>query len=356
MAVAYVLCRLDLASRCAYLRSNDAQRREFTVSVASPPRTPLPRWAAWFGAKRGEPQLIWGSARLSPRGVSFLSGLDFADLWKIVLGVVLLWCLALWHLPRGISLVGVLTSRYALATVLLVGVYLWGELTGYLRRLEVDLSGMRMYSGYALRLPPKGFRAGVKSVQLGRDTLRVVEVRVSSVIHWIHAGPEVDGAHYHPEARLRLQGGGSEFEFRTLQGESSHPFVVSGDVLRLLVDDACQGRPRAVAYANLSDGHMAFDETDKRLSTMTGGVAIPGALLFFLVPGFLLTWLGMGPYADDGSAVLLFISLAATAVLLISTGLRRARRARLAHALGARLNELAARRIEVARLPQIYFG
>jgi hypothetical protein len=353
---AYTLNRVDVSGWYACLRSNDAVCREFKVALVHPPADPLPHWAGWLGVKRSLPMMVWGGGSLPPHNPGFLQSLDTGLLWKLLLGLLLLWALGFFHLPQNASVVDVLASRYMLATVVVLGMYLWSQCAGHARRLLADDSDVFRYFKYSLKPAPTGFKAGIASVTLGATVLRVMQGKASDVVHWLHPGPEVDGAHYRPRVCFRFQADGRTFEgCTTRQDWTAHPFIVPGDLLRMAVEPGSDGKLRVLALANLSDGHIVFDETDDRISTTSGSGAVAMPLLFFGLMALLIAWLGAGPQADALSAGLLVLCIGLAAWTGLATSARRQRRAALARVLGATLDEFDARSIGVEPLPMTYF-
>lgn len=354
---AYTLSCVEVAGGRACLRSNEVPGRRFTVSVVHPPARPLPRWARWVGVTRSAPLLVWGGGPLPPRDAGFLSGLDVGLLWKLLLGVLLLWVPAFFHLPKGASAGDVLASRYTLATVAVLGLFLWRQVAGHAHRLRADASEVFHSFRYPLQPLPTGFKAGIASVMLGATRLPVMQGQASDAVHWLHPGPEVDGSHTQPRTCFRFQADGHRFEGCTArQDQKGHPFIVPGDRVRMVVEPGRDGTLRVLALANLTDGHLLLDETDERLATTHGAVVLFGVLLLLVLPVLLGVWLLAGPQADALSAGLLAACIGLAVGWGVARWLRRRRRAALAQALGATLDDMDARGIRVAPLPMTYFG
>jgi hypothetical protein len=353
---AYALNRIDLAGHCTYLRSNNTTRREFHVSVVRPPQAALPAWFERLGLLRHPLLLAWGSYRLSTQPISWAKNIDRSLLAKLLLALVTLWALGWWHTPRGLPLSELLLSRYSVATVLLIGACVWHASRRHVSRIEADMSPVHSNYQYTLAPPPPGIKAGIATASLGDSALQVLQGRASNVVHWLHPGPETDGAHHRPHACYRFEVEGRQFEGRTArQDHTGQPFIVEGDLLRMAVERIDPEHMHVVAFANLSDGHMVLDESDERVQVSARQAATAVLLLALAAPALLITWLAWGPQGDTVSSVLLGLCLALGLWVGITAWLRRELRAGIARALGADLRELSIRSVHVAPLPATYF-
>lgn len=356
---AYALNRVDLGDRCTYLRSNEIDRREFNeISVVHPPAAALPRWARWLGLERSDPLLVWGAHPLTPDPSGLLQGLGMGALCTVLGGVVLLAGLAWWHLPARASLADVATSRYAVAAAALLAAWVWNIAMTRAGRLQADASQVHRYFRYRLGLAPTGLKAGIASVGIGGKVFQVLQGKADEVVHWLHPGPEIDGAHHSFQSRFRCRVDGREVEGQTRrQSHDAQPFIVPGDLLRMVVEPPAEpgGRTRVLALANLSDGHLLFDETDDRIAGMAIQGAGPAILSMLALLALLVAWLGFGPDADGVSWGLLGLCVVLATWSGVAMGLRRRRRAAVARALGAQVSELQRRSLTLEPLPMTYF-
>ncbi len=352
--IAHALHQVELNGQRTHLISNDVAQRDFEVAVVHPAKPALPRWAAWLGATRGAPVLVWAAEVPAPTPQAFLAGLHRPRLAALGMALLLLAGLGWLHLPDPTP-GEVLASRYGLTGGVLLLLVAWHEVVRHLGRRPVDLATVHDLFQYPLHAAPERFEtASSPQITLGDKLLRVVRGQVSEVTHWLHPGPMHPGARPSPQLRLRFRMDGRRFEGRTAyQGTFSHPFIVPGDEVRVAVQPSGDGGWRVVALANLSDGHLMFDEADERLQPVSGAVRTALNLLSMGVAGFLVIWLGIGPAADDVSGVL-FTTCASLAGWIGATVLwKRQRRNQLAVALGAAPGEQARRRVAVVPLSAV---
>lgn len=349
--VAHALHQVEVNGRRTHLISSDIAQRDFEVAVVHPTQPTLPRWAAWLGAVRGMPTLVWAADVPAATPTPFLAQLNRPRLMALGVVLLLLVALAWFHLPIPTPS-EMLASRYGFTAALLMGWVVWHETVRHLRRMPVNLDTVHELFRYPLQTVPAHFEAaGTPQITLGETLLRVVRGRVSEVTHWLHPGPTHLGARAVPQVRFRFRMDGRRFEGRTAhQGPFSHPFILPGDEVRVAVQPSGDGGWRVVALANLSDGHLMFDETDERLQPISGASRTALNLLGMGSAGLLAIWLVIGPAADDVSAAL-FTSCASLAGWIGATmAWKRQRRNRLAVSLGAVYGEQAERRVSVLPL------
>ena len=215
------------------------------------------------------------------------------------------------------------------------------------------MSPVRSKYQYTLNPPPPGVKAGIATASLGDSALQVLQGRATRVAHWLQPGPDTnDGAPRYAHACFRFEVEGRQFEGRTTcQDHTGQPFIVEGDLLRMAVERIDHEHMHVVAYTNLSDGHMLFDESDERVQVSSRQAASAVMLLTLAAPALLITWLGWGPQADTISSVLLGLCVALGIWIGVTAWLRRELRAGIARALGADLRELHIRSVYTGRTP-----
>lgn len=336
--VVHALHQVEVQGRRTHLIHSDTGPSDFDVAIVHPTTSDWPAWVRWLGAAPAEPVLVWAADMPPAESRSFLAGVRRQRLALVGLALGVLAILGWLHAPAGASLGEVVVSRHGLAALLLLTVAGGAEALRHLRRLPVDLSSVHNLFRYPLSEVPGDFDTPAHAqLTLGDTLLRVVRGRIDKVTHWQHPGPVQLGARRQPQRRFRFQMDGRRFEGRTAaHGNAfSHPFLVPGDEVRVAVHPTGNGGWQVVALANLTDGHLVFDETDERLQTVSDASRAALGLLGLGAAAILALWLGAGPAADDASLVLLS-SCAALALWIGATSAwKHRRRSRLARALGA---------------------
>ncbi|MES2889464.1 MAG: hypothetical protein V4739_15830 [Pseudomonadota bacterium] len=335
--VVHALHQVEVQGRRTHLIHTHAQPSQFDVAVVHPARPQWPAWVGKLGAAPAEPVLLWAADMPPATSRSFLAGMHRQRLALLGLAWLVLAVLAWLHAPAGASLGDIVASRHGGVALLLLGVAGWLEAVRHLRRLPIDLSSVHSLFRYPLADVPGSFDAPAQAQMILGDTLlRVVRGRVDEVTHWQHPGPTHPGARRQPQRRFRFQMDGRRFEGRTAahRGSFSHPFLVPGDEVRVAVQPSGDGGWRVVALANLTDGHLVFDETDERLQTVSDASQTAMGLLGLGAAAVLALWLGAGPAADDVSLALLSSWVALALWIGAPSAWKFERRSRLARALG----------------------
>lgn len=350
--VAHALNQVEVHGTRTHLISNDFARQSFDVQVVHPVGGPLPRWAQWLGATRGTPVLVWAADLPTAKTRAWGGTMRAQHVALLLLALLGLAALAWWHTPPTATVADWALSRYGLTALVLLGLLGWREVRTHLRRLSVDLSGIHPLFRYPLQPIPERFDAAhAASINLGHTLLRIVRGKVTEVTHWLHPGIAYPGAQPQPQLRFRFHMDGRRFEGRTAhQVPFSHPFIVPGDELRVAVQPSGDGGWRVVALANLSDGHLMFDETDDRLQLISGASTHAVSLLGMSSAALLAIYLGLGPQWDEVALVLLTACLSLAGCIGVTVAWKRRQRAQLALALGTRLQEQGQRRVTVTPL------
>ncbi len=346
-SVAHALNQVEVQGARTHLISNDCLRDSFEVAVVHPVGGPLPRWAKWLGASRGAPVLVWAADVPSTKSPAWGGVVRPHHLALLGLTMLALAGLAWWHATPTDDVGDMVFSRYGLTAVVLLGLLGWRDVVTHLARLSVDLSAVHPLFQYPLHPTPGRFdTANHVQINIGDTLLRIVRGEVSEVTHWLHPGVAYPGAQPEPQLRFRFYMNGRRFEGRTAhQAPCSHPFIVAGDELRVAVQPTGDGGWRVVALANLSDGHLMFDETDERLKLISGASRHAISLLGMGTAALVAIWLSVGPQGDDITKVLLTTCLSLGGWIGVTMAWKRRRRAQLAVALGTRLQEQRQRRV-----------